>query len=115
MGAAPPKYYRITIKVLFRKTTNSSIKILSKYNDGLAGTWWFTFAAICSIFEFRDSIFIELLVVLFTEAGRELADPAGVAASAIRRMSPFFGTFWSSGTGWTLGPARVQEEGVKHY
>ena len=26
---------------------------------------------------------------LITEAGRELADPAGVAASAIRRMSPF--------------------------
>ena len=26
----------------------------------------------------------------FTEAGRELADPAGVAASAIRRMSPFW-------------------------
>ena len=25
-----------------------------------------------------------------TEAGRELADPAGVAASAIRRMSPFW-------------------------
>ena len=38
MGAAPPKYYQITIKVLFRKTTRSSIKILSKYNDGLAGS-----------------------------------------------------------------------------
>ena len=26
---------------------------------------------------------------IITEAGRELADPAGAAASAIRRMSPF--------------------------
>ena len=26
-----------------------------------------------------------------------------------------FGSFWSSGTGWTLGPALVQEEGVKHH
>ena len=39
-----------------------------------------------------------------TEAGRELADPAGVAASAIRRMSPFWfflelWDLWSPGTG----------------
>ena len=39
-----------------------------------------------------------------TEAGRELADPAGVAASAIRRMSPFWFflelcDFWHPGTG----------------
>ena len=27
---------------------------------------------------------------MVAEAGRELADPAGVAASAIRRMSPFW-------------------------
>ena len=31
-----------------------------------------------------------LRFLFFTEAGRELADPAGVAASAIRRMSPFW-------------------------
>ena len=40
----------------------------------------------------------------FTEAGRELADPAGVAALAIRRMSPFWfflelWDLWQPGTG----------------
>ena len=42
--------------------------------------------------------------VEITEAGRELADPAGVAALAIRRMSPFWfflelWDLWSTGTG----------------
>mgnify|MGYP005750862847 CR=1 FL=1 len=38
-------------------------------------------------------------VQFITEAGRELADPAGVAASAIRRMSPFwfFLELWNRG------------------
>ena len=41
MGAAPPKYYQSTIKVLFRTTTRSLIKILSKYYLDLAGSWLF--------------------------------------------------------------------------
>ena len=41
---------------------------------------------------------------IITEAGRELADPAGVDALAIRRMSPFWfflelWDLWNAGTG----------------
>ena len=51
-----------------------------------------------------------------TEAGRELADPAGVAASAIRRMSPFwfFLELWNwVDTGTGSGPGGGGQTSLK--